>query len=312
MNDYTFGNFLFELRSEKGISQSQLGEMLGVTNKAVSKWENGNAKPNTNLIPRIAEIFGVTVEELFACKRFEKDSEIEKIKEYLAKQKKKYAILSSLFLAVIIILPLLMSEFICIVMGYKLPDDILGPLGAVGFIIAFIVSITAYIIYRKNFKHAISPSELTHSSRFVETVEKGLVISAISWWLIFSFILPIYLWVLDAFSLSFAKANIILLIIVFILIMLFGGFIFFVNIKRLLKIKFSNTDQKETKRIPFSKLPVWGKICYVAVIILFPIVINFYTLSFFNKDLTLLRIISTSVFCVCIFLLVLYRMKKKK
>ena len=41
MNDYAFGNFLFDLRTEKGFSQAQLGEMLGVTNKAVSKWENG-------------------------------------------------------------------------------------------------------------------------------------------------------------------------------------------------------------------------------------------------------------------------------
>ena len=75
MYDYTFGNFLYSLRNEKGLSQAQLGELLGVTNKAVSKWENGSAKPNTILIPRIAEIFGVTVEELFACKRLKKDCE---------------------------------------------------------------------------------------------------------------------------------------------------------------------------------------------------------------------------------------------
>ena len=64
---------------EKGLSQSQLGEMLGVTNKAVSKWENGSAKPNTKLIPKIAEIFSITVEEIFACKRIELDMEYENI-----------------------------------------------------------------------------------------------------------------------------------------------------------------------------------------------------------------------------------------
>ena len=98
MNDFAFGNFIYTLRTEKGLSQSQFGELLGVTNKAVSKWETGSAKPNTALIPRIAEICGVTVEELFAGKRFEKDSEVEKIKKYLSYQKKKYAILSSVFL----------------------------------------------------------------------------------------------------------------------------------------------------------------------------------------------------------------------
>ena len=84
MNDYAFGNFLYALRTEKGLSQVQLGDMLGVTNKAVSKWENGSAKPNTVLIPKLAEILGVTVEELFACKRFEKDCEYEKIKKQLS------------------------------------------------------------------------------------------------------------------------------------------------------------------------------------------------------------------------------------
>ena len=90
MNDYTFGNFLCSLRTEKGLSQAQLGEMLGVTNKAVSKWENGSAKPNTNLLSRLAEILGVTVEELFASKRIEKNSELENIKAKLLYQKKKY------------------------------------------------------------------------------------------------------------------------------------------------------------------------------------------------------------------------------
>ena len=99
MNDYAFGNFLYMLRTEKGLSQSQLGGLLGVTNKAVSKWENGSAKPNTVLIPRIAEIFGVTVEELFACKRLEKDCEYKKIKNYLSSQRRKYAVISSVFLS---------------------------------------------------------------------------------------------------------------------------------------------------------------------------------------------------------------------
>ena len=139
MNDYAFGNFLYALRTEKGLSQVQLGDMLGVTNKAVSKWENGSAKPNTVLIPRLAEILGVTVEELFACKRFEKDCEYEKIKKQLSRQKKKYAVLSSVFLSAIITIPLLLIEFICVVMGFGLPDDVVGPLGAVGFIFAFVI-----------------------------------------------------------------------------------------------------------------------------------------------------------------------------
>ena len=43
MNKYNFGNYLCQLREKKGYSQSELGRKLGVTNKAVSKWENGQA-----------------------------------------------------------------------------------------------------------------------------------------------------------------------------------------------------------------------------------------------------------------------------
>ena len=49
---------------EKGLSQSQLGEMLGVTNKAVSKWERNLSCPDINSIPMLAEVLGVSVEEL--------------------------------------------------------------------------------------------------------------------------------------------------------------------------------------------------------------------------------------------------------
>lgn len=41
MNDYAFGNRILELRKKLNLSQAELAEMIGVTNKAVSKWETG-------------------------------------------------------------------------------------------------------------------------------------------------------------------------------------------------------------------------------------------------------------------------------
>ena len=64
-----FGEFLNELRKEKGMTQAALAERLGITNKAVSKWETGEAMPDTSLLLPIAEIFGVTVDELLSGKR---------------------------------------------------------------------------------------------------------------------------------------------------------------------------------------------------------------------------------------------------
>ncbi len=79
MNDFDFGNYLCGLREGRGLSQAQLAELLGVTDKAVSKWENGRAKPKTDTIRNIAEIFGVSVDELLKMKEAKPMPDITKI-----------------------------------------------------------------------------------------------------------------------------------------------------------------------------------------------------------------------------------------
>ena len=64
-----FGEFLYGLRKEKGLTQAELAEALGVTNKAVSKWETGEAMPETSLLIPISRIFGVSVDELLNGRR---------------------------------------------------------------------------------------------------------------------------------------------------------------------------------------------------------------------------------------------------
>ena len=71
MNDYAFGNFLMSLRQEKGMTQKQLGERLGVSDKAVSKWEMGAAKPRPDTLAKLATLFSVSIDELMAGKRRE-------------------------------------------------------------------------------------------------------------------------------------------------------------------------------------------------------------------------------------------------
>lgn len=68
MKDYSFGNFLHKLRKRLGLSQYQLGMLVGVSDKAVSKWENGSAKPQAQILYKLSDILGVTVDELLACK----------------------------------------------------------------------------------------------------------------------------------------------------------------------------------------------------------------------------------------------------
>lgn len=64
MQDYSFGNRLYELRKKSGLSQAELGNLLHVTNKAVSKWENGKAKPPLDLARKLADILNVSMNDL--------------------------------------------------------------------------------------------------------------------------------------------------------------------------------------------------------------------------------------------------------
>lgn len=67
MND--FGDFLYNLRKQRGWTQTELADKLGVTNQAVSKWENGDSFPDTGMLVPLAELFGVSVDELLKGKR---------------------------------------------------------------------------------------------------------------------------------------------------------------------------------------------------------------------------------------------------
>ena len=59
-----FGNLLYSLRKSKGMTQQELADKLGVTNKAISKWETGEAFPETGQLVPLSDIFGISVDDL--------------------------------------------------------------------------------------------------------------------------------------------------------------------------------------------------------------------------------------------------------
>lgn len=65
----TLGMMIAELRKEKGMTQLELAEKMGVTDKAVSKWERDLSCPDINSLPTLAEILGVSVDELMQIKK---------------------------------------------------------------------------------------------------------------------------------------------------------------------------------------------------------------------------------------------------
>lgn len=75
MKKQTFGNVIAALRKEKGMTQLELAEEMGVTDKAVSKWERDLSFPDVSSFPKLAEIFDVSVDELMQVKTVAKENE---------------------------------------------------------------------------------------------------------------------------------------------------------------------------------------------------------------------------------------------
>lgn len=87
MNQQSMGNFIAALRREKKLTQEQLAENLGVTNRSVSRWENGNSMPDYAVLPMLANELGITVAELVEGKKTEKKSYYQKESSYMENYK---------------------------------------------------------------------------------------------------------------------------------------------------------------------------------------------------------------------------------
>jgi transcriptional regulator with XRE-family HTH domain len=73
MTQENIGKFIAEKRKEKGMTQEQFAEKLGVTNRSISRWENGKTMPDYSLFPIICETLGVEFSEILEGKKGQVD-----------------------------------------------------------------------------------------------------------------------------------------------------------------------------------------------------------------------------------------------
>ena len=69
MDQQKIGAFLKELRRERGLTQEDLAEEVGVARRTVSRWETGRSLPDLDLLPRLAELYQVDLRELLDGQR---------------------------------------------------------------------------------------------------------------------------------------------------------------------------------------------------------------------------------------------------
>ena len=92
MDQIKIGKFISERRKEQKLTQAQLAEMLGITDRAVSKWETGNAMPDSSIMLQLCEILKITVTDLLSGEKINMDNyngEMEKTMLEMVRQKEE-------------------------------------------------------------------------------------------------------------------------------------------------------------------------------------------------------------------------------
>lgn len=115
----TLGTMIAELRKQHGMTQLELAEKMGVTDKAVSKWERDLSCPDINSIPNLAQVLGVSVEELMQVKK-EAEEPVGKVAQILEIVPKAVAMAMGIAVTVLAVLDALDVQSGMVMLGIGL------------------------------------------------------------------------------------------------------------------------------------------------------------------------------------------------
>ncbi len=168
-----FAKLLYELRKSKNLTQSELAKQIGVSNKTISKWENGETYPETTQLIALSNLFNISIDELLKGKINELSLNVNITKKENVEEKKVIkpsAITRNIALQIIIELTLIFADIIILFscMAFDVPYQIyvsiiLGSF-ALSFCILFDMSITKDIIKRK----------FTYGKKYIHYISVGI------------------------------------------------------------------------------------------------------------------------------------------
>lgn len=111
MDQIKIGKFIQEKRKEKNITQSELAEKLGITDRAISKWERGICLPDASNMRELCELLGISINDLFSGEEVSMKEDKKQIEENLLLLKKENEDQNKMLLNIEVVLMTIISIF---------------------------------------------------------------------------------------------------------------------------------------------------------------------------------------------------------
>ena len=169
MNQIKIGEFISSQRKMKNLTQAALAEKLGITDRAVSKWERGKGLPDASLMLDLCEILGITVNELLNGEKISMENNNQKNEQLLLEmakelEKKNKTLWSSMWVIMTVSITALIAGLF--ITTFLIPDGVWQLVAILGICVVFLipcfyalkieVSVGAYKC--KNCGHEIVPT----------------------------------------------------------------------------------------------------------------------------------------------------------
>ena len=142
MNQIKFGRFIAECRKKANLTQMQLAEKLGITDKAISKWERGVAMPDTSIMLELCDILCISVNELLSGEKISMENNNQKNEQLMldmAKEleKKHKTIWSSMWAIMIVSMTALFAGIF--IAAFLIPEGVWQLVAILGISVLFLI-----------------------------------------------------------------------------------------------------------------------------------------------------------------------------
>ena len=141
MNQIKIGRFIAECRKKANLTQMQLAEKLGITDKAISKWERGIAMPDTSIMLELCDILSISVNELLSGEKINMDNnqKNEQLLLDMAKEleKKSKTIWSSMWAIMIVSMTALIAGIF--IAAFLIPEGVWQLVAILGICVLFLI-----------------------------------------------------------------------------------------------------------------------------------------------------------------------------